>query len=64
MSSRFDEGLAVRRKVLGDDYVNRSMANADEFLQPLQEMITEYCWERFGLALVCRLRLVVCSTWR
>ena len=44
MSSRLDEGLAVRRKVLGDDYVNRSMANADEFLQPLQELITEYCW--------------------
>jgi 4-carboxymuconolactone decarboxylase len=39
-----DAGLAVRSEVLGDDYVNRSMANADSFNKPFQEMVSEYCW--------------------
>lgn len=40
----FDEGMAVRRQVLGEDHVNRSMANATEFSMPVQELVTEYCW--------------------
>jgi len=42
--SRFDEGLAVRRSVLGRRYVDESMRAADEFTMPLQELVTEYCW--------------------
>jgi 4-carboxymuconolactone decarboxylase len=34
----------VRREVLGAEHVNRSMAQASEFAQPLQELVTEYCW--------------------
>ena len=34
----------VRREVLGEDYVARAMANADEFSQPLQELVTEFAW--------------------
>ncbi|HEY8466994.1 MAG TPA: carboxymuconolactone decarboxylase family protein [Solirubrobacterales bacterium] len=34
----------MRRKVLGDDHVDRSRSNADEFTRPLQELVTEYCW--------------------
>jgi 4-carboxymuconolactone decarboxylase len=41
---RFDEGLAVRRDVLGAEYVDQSMAAADDFTRPLQELVTEYCW--------------------
>lgn len=41
---RFDKGLAVRRDVLGADYVDRSIANADDFTRPMQELVTEYCW--------------------
>jgi 4-carboxymuconolactone decarboxylase len=41
---RFEAGLAVRREVLGDEYVDRSMKNADEFGRPLQNLIVEYCW--------------------
>ncbi len=41
---RFEDGLAVRREVLGADYVDRAMAEADEFTRPLQELVTEYCW--------------------
>ena len=43
-SDRFDDGLAVRKEVLGEDYVERSLANATAFTQPLQELVTEYCW--------------------
>jgi len=41
---RYDKGLALRREVLGDEYVNRSLASADEFGAPLQKLVTEYCW--------------------
>jgi len=40
----FDKGLEIRKAVLGKDYVEKSLASADEFTQPLQEMATETCW--------------------
>ncbi|HEY8418283.1 MAG TPA: 4-carboxymuconolactone decarboxylase [Limnochordales bacterium] len=43
-NSRFEEGLAVRRAVLGEEYVNRAIEQADDFTRPLQELVTEYCW--------------------
>jgi 4-carboxymuconolactone decarboxylase len=43
-TSLFDQGLAVRKAVLGDDYVEASIKNADDFNRPLQELVTEYCW--------------------
>src|SRR5690606_6788205 len=33
-----------RREVLGEDDVNQALANADDFSQPLQKLVTEYCW--------------------
>jgi 4-carboxymuconolactone decarboxylase len=52
---RFDEGMKLRKQVLGADYVERSMAGADEFSLAVQELSTEYCWgyvwTRPGLAL-------------
>src|SRR5262245_18386598 len=39
-----DKGLANRKAVLGEDYVNRSMAAADSFNGPFQEILNEYCW--------------------
>jgi 4-carboxymuconolactone decarboxylase len=39
-----EEGLKVRREVLGADYVDRAMKNADEFSKPFQEIVSEYCW--------------------
>lgn len=41
---RLEAGLKIRREVLGDDYVNRSMQQADEFTRPFQELVSEYCW--------------------
>ena len=40
----FDQGMVIRRAVLGEDYVNKAMANADAFNMPMQELTTEYCW--------------------
>jgi len=40
----FDKGLATRRAVLGAEYVDNSLKNADDFNMPMQELVTEYCW--------------------
>jgi 3-oxoadipate enol-lactonase/4-carboxymuconolactone decarboxylase len=38
------DGLAVRRAVLGDEHVDRAMANATNFTRDFQELITLYAW--------------------
>ena len=40
----FDRGLKVRREVLGDAYVDRSLQSGTEFRKPMQELVTEFCW--------------------
>jgi len=40
----FEKGLSTRREVLGADYVDGSLKNADDFNMPMQELVTEYCW--------------------
>ena len=41
----FEQGLAMRRSVVGDAYVDRALANgATEFSKPGQELVTEWCW--------------------
>ena len=40
----FDKGLKVRKEVLGEDYVNKSIAGADDFTRTMAEWSTEYCW--------------------
>ncbi len=40
----FEAGMQVRREVLGAEYVDRSMAQANEFMAPFQRMTTEWCW--------------------
>jgi 4-carboxymuconolactone decarboxylase len=44
VSDRFEEGLAVRRAVLGAEHVDRSLEQASPFSRPMQELVTEYCW--------------------
>jgi 4-carboxymuconolactone decarboxylase len=43
-SEKYEQGLALRRKVLGDKYVDESMKNADDFTRPLQEYLVEHAW--------------------
>ena len=40
----FDKGLEIRKSVLGEEYVDNSLSNSNEFNKPLQDMVTEYCW--------------------
>lgn len=40
----FEQGLAIRRDVLGPEYVDKSIQSADDFMSPLQELVTKYCW--------------------
>jgi 4-carboxymuconolactone decarboxylase len=60
----YDKGLEIRSAVLGGAYVNKALADADDFTEPLQDLVTEYCWGavwgRDGLALKTR----TCSIWR
>ena len=40
----YEKGMQVRRAVVGDAYVDRSLRNADDFSMPMQELVTEFCW--------------------
>src|SRR5450631_267454 len=44
MSELLEKGLKVRKEVLGEDYVNKSIAGADEFTRTMAEWSTEFCW--------------------
>ena len=40
----FERGLEIRKSVLGKEFVENSIATADDFNLPMQELVTEYCW--------------------
>ena len=40
----YDRGMAMRRKVLGDEHVDRSMANIDDFNRQFHDLLTEFAW--------------------
>ena len=40
----YKKGMAVRRQVLGDAYVDKAAANVDDFNRDFQRIVTEYCW--------------------
>ena len=40
----FEEGLKVRKEVLGAEYVENSLAKADDFMMAFQNYVTRYCW--------------------
>ncbi len=43
-SELFSKGLEVRKSVLGDAYVEKSIAGADDFAMAMQQYATEACW--------------------
>lgn len=43
-NERFKKGLEMRKTVLGEEYVNKSLENANEFNEDLQQLVTEFCW--------------------
>lgn len=40
----YEKGLEVRKKVMGEEYVNKALSEATEFDRELQEMITIFAW--------------------
>lgn len=40
----FKKGLEIRKSVLGAEFVEKSLAAADDFNMPMQRLTTEYCW--------------------
>ena len=46
MSKMYDDGLAVRREVLGSQWVDPQLekAKTDDFTRAIQDHVTEYCW--------------------
>lgn len=43
-NDQFEKGLKLRREVLGADYVDGSIARADDFMMAFQRITTEWCW--------------------
>jgi 4-carboxymuconolactone decarboxylase len=43
-NERFQKGMKNRRAVLGDAYVDKALNAMTQFNQPLQQLVTEYCW--------------------
>lgn len=44
-SEKFKKGLQTRREVLGDAYVDAAVNKATDYNWPMQEFVTEYCWD-------------------
>lgn len=44
MTEQFEKGLAIRRQVMGDEFVDRAFEQATEFTMDLQHYITDVCW--------------------
>lgn len=43
-SKRFQAGLAMRKRVMGEEYVERAFATTDDFWMPFQQILTESAW--------------------
>ena len=43
-SETYQRGRQIRSEVLGKAYVDKAIADADDFTGPLQDLVTEYCW--------------------
>lgn len=44
-SEKFERGLKTRKTVLGAEYVDRSLEQADDFSWAMQQLTTEWCWD-------------------
>lgn len=63
MDQQFEDGLRMRKQVMGEDFVEKAFAGADEFTMPLQEFVTRNAWGtvwcRDGLELKTRSLITV-----
>src|SRR5678815_3448711 len=63
MAGAYDRGMKTRRKVLGDEWVDRAMITRTPFNEEFQELITRYAWDeiwnRPGIAHPVRRMIVI-----
>ena len=63
MESDYEKGLATRRRVMGEDFVDNALAGITDFTRPIQEHITAKAWgdvwQRLGLDLKTRSLITV-----
>ena len=61
---RYENGMALRRAVLGDRHVDRAQANLNDFNAEFQQLITRYAWgeiwTRPGLPRHTRSLMTIC----
>ena len=43
-NDQYEQGMAKRREVMGDAFVDRALNNSSEFVKALQDMVTRNCW--------------------
>lgn len=43
-SERYEQGLAIRKAVQGEEYVEKALRSNDDFSWPMEQLSTEYCW--------------------
>ena len=43
-NQKYEKGLAKRREVMGDEFVDKALNAATDFTRPLQDYVTENCW--------------------
>lgn len=62
----YDKGMKTRRKVLGDEWVDRSLATMTPFNEEFQDLITRYAWNeiwnRPGISHKVRRMIVIAQT--
>ena len=44
MDKQFNDGLQIRKQVMGDAFVEKAFSNVDAFTAPLQEFVTRNAW--------------------
>ena len=63
MDSQFDKGLAMRKQVMGEDFVANALGKTTDFTRPMQQHITRNAWgdvwQREGLDLKTRSLITV-----
>ena len=63
MDSQFEQGLATRKQVMGEDFVAKALGQATDFTRPMQQYITRNAWgdvwQREGLDLKTRSLITV-----
>jgi 4-carboxymuconolactone decarboxylase len=63
MDQQFEDGLRMRKQVMGEEFVEKAFAGADDFTMPLQEFVTRNAWGtvwcRDGLELKTRSLITV-----